>query len=96
MVRSELDRAFAALGSPTRRAVLVRLGAGPATLAELARPQGLTITGMAKHVRLLEQAGLVTTERSGRTRTCRLGDGGLQAVAAWLGAHRRLLERARP
>jgi DNA-binding transcriptional ArsR family regulator len=94
MVRSSLDRAFQALADPTRRAVLVRLGSGPATIGELARPHGLTITGMSKHIRLLEQAGLVTTERVGRTRECSLGAGGLQAVHAWVGSHRRLLDGA--
>src|SRR4029450_11183684 len=67
-----VDRAFAALAAPTRRAVLERLGAGSATISELAEPFGMSLTGMKKHVRLLEEAELVTTEKVGRVRTCKL------------------------
>ena len=67
-----VDRAFAALADPTRRAVLERLGLGHATISELAAPFGMSITGMKKHVRLLEEAELVTTEKVGRVRRCML------------------------
>ena len=67
-----VDRAFAALADPTRRAVLELLGAGSATISELAEPFGMTLTGMKKHVQLLEEAELVTTEKVGRVRRCML------------------------
>lgn len=89
----ELDRSFAALADPTRRAILVRLGTGPATLGQLAESSGMTITGMAKHVRVLEDAGLVTTEKIGRTRQCRLGGERLDDVMAWVSYYQRLWER---
>ncbi|MDX6453070.1 MAG: hypothetical protein QOH16_3119, partial [Gaiellaceae bacterium] len=67
-----LDRAFAALADPTRRTVLERLGSGSATISELAEPFGMTLTGMKKHILLLEEANLVTTEKIGRARRCTL------------------------
>jgi DNA-binding transcriptional ArsR family regulator len=84
-----LDRTFAALADPTRRAVLERLGRGPATISELAAPAGMSLTGLKKHVRILEDAGLVTTEKHGRTRHCYLGPGRLEDVSDWLEAYRR-------
>src|SRR4051794_41903088 len=68
-----LDRTSSALADPTRRAVLERLGRGSATISELAEPFGISLTGMKKHVRLLEEAGLVSTEKVGRTRHCTAG-----------------------
>lgn len=88
-----LDRAFAALADPTRRAVLVRLGEGPASLGDLAEPSGMTLTGMGKHVRVLEEAGLVRTTKIGRTRQVRLGDERLDDAMAWIGFYQRLWER---
>lgn len=85
-----LDRTFAALADPTRRLVLTRLGQGPATVGELAAPVGITVTGMAKHVRVLEEAGLVSTEKVGRTRTCRLGTERLDEAMAWIGFYQRM------
>src|SRR5207302_3474196 len=67
-----IDRAFAALADPTRRAVLERLGAGSATISELAEPFGMSLTGMMKHIRLLEEADIVATEKVGRARRCTL------------------------
>ena len=67
-----VDRAFTALADPTRRAVLERLGSGSATISELAQPFGMSLTGMKKHIRLLEEAELVTTEKVGRVRRCML------------------------
>ena len=67
-----VDRAFTALADPTRRAVLERLGAGSATISELAEPFGMSLTGMKKHIRLLEEANLVATEKVGRARRCAL------------------------
>ena len=79
-----VDRAFAALADPTRRAILERLGAGSATISELAEPFGMTLTGMKKHVRLLEEAELVTTEKVGRVRTCMLVPYAFEGISTWL------------
>jgi DNA-binding transcriptional ArsR family regulator len=86
-----LDRTFAALADPTRRALLERLGRGDATISELAEPFGITLTGCKKHVRVLEDAELVTTEKVGRARRCSLGPRGLDDVQAWTDMHRRML-----
>ena len=81
---STVDRAFTALGDPTRRAVLERLGAGSATISELAEPFGMSLTGMQKHVRLLEAADLVTTEKVGRVRRCMLAPYAFEGISTWL------------
>src|SRR3954453_11020053 len=92
-----VDRAFAALGDPTRRAVLERLGSGAATIGELAEPFGISMTGMKKHVLVVEDAGLVITEKVGRARVCTLAPYAFEGITAWL--HRldrfaKVLERA--
>jgi DNA-binding transcriptional ArsR family regulator len=79
-----VERAFAALGDPTRRAVLERLGSGMATISELAEPFGMSLTGMKKHVRLLEEAQLVTTEKVGRVRRCMLAPYAFEGISTWL------------
>ena len=79
-----VDRAFAALADPTRRAVLERLGAGSATITELAGPFGMSLTGMKKHIRLLEEAELVTTEKIGRVRRCVLVPYAFEGISTWL------------
>ncbi|MGB9112464.1 MAG: metalloregulator ArsR/SmtB family transcription factor [Acidimicrobiales bacterium] len=79
-----VDRAFAALADPTRRALVERLGRGSATISELAEPFGITLTGMRKHVRVLEDAELVRTEKVGRTRRCSLAPHPLAQIEAWL------------
>jgi DNA-binding transcriptional ArsR family regulator len=93
---SALDRTFGALSDPTRREILERLAEGPASISELTRPAGMSMPGLLKHVRILEQAQLVTTEKQGRVRQCRLDPGHLddaerwiQALAAALGAAAR-------
>jgi DNA-binding transcriptional ArsR family regulator len=78
------DRTFAALGDSTRRAVLERLGAGSAMISELAEPFGMSLTGMKKHIRLLEDADLVTTERVGRVRRCMLAPYAFEGISMWL------------
>jgi DNA-binding transcriptional ArsR family regulator len=88
-----LDRVFAALADPTRRGILVRLGERPATIGELAEPTGMTLTGMKKHVQVLEDAGLVVTEKVGRSRQCRLGDAPLDEAMAWISFYQRLWAR---
>jgi DNA-binding transcriptional ArsR family regulator len=79
-----IDRAFAALADPTRRAVLERLGSGRATISELAEPFGMSLTGMKKHIRLLEEAELVTTEKVGRVRRCTLAPYAFEGISTWL------------
>jgi DNA-binding transcriptional ArsR family regulator len=87
-----IDQTFSALADPTRRAVLQRLGGGNATITELAEPFGISLTGMKKHVRVLEDAELVTTEKVGRARQCSLGPQRLEDVQAWIETYRRMLE----
>ena len=86
--QSPLDRAFSALSDPTRRRILERLADGPATVGELAGPFEITLPGLLKHVRVLERARLVVTEKKGRTRECRLGPEPLDAAAAWIDGQR--------
>ncbi|MFC5748050.1 ArsR/SmtB family transcription factor [Actinomadura rugatobispora] len=94
MVQQEvLDRTFAALADGTRRQILIRLGQGPATIGELAEPFGMSLTGMKKHVHVLENAGLVTTEKVGRSRHCRLGAERLEDAMSWISFYQRLWER---
>jgi DNA-binding transcriptional ArsR family regulator len=88
----DLDGAFAALADPTRRAILDRLGDGPASVSELAEPFSMSLTGLKKHVRILEEAGLVTTEKVGRTRVCTLGPRKLDDAREWIDSYRRMLE----
>ena len=83
-----LDRTFFALSDPTRRRILELLTAHPATIGELAQPFGLTLNGVKKHVRVLEDADLVITEKVGRARECRLGPGQLQDAARWIEEYR--------
>jgi DNA-binding transcriptional ArsR family regulator len=85
-----LDSSFGALSDATRRGVLERLARGDATISDLAAKFHMTLTGMKKHVGILEMAGLVTTEKVGRSRTCRLGVGGMDHGAAWIEAQRQL------
>ena len=87
-----LDVAFAALADPTRRGILERLGRGEASIGDLAGSFGMTLTGMKKHVGVLEAAGLVTTEKVGRVRRCRLGPRRLEDESAWIASYQRLLE----
>lgn len=87
-----IDRTFHALADPTRRAVLERLGRGGATITELADPFGISLTGMKKHVRVLEEAELVTTEKVGRTRWCTIGPRRLDDVQTWIGMYRQMLD----
>jgi DNA-binding transcriptional ArsR family regulator len=85
-----LDRSFAALSDATRRRVLERLGRGDASITELADKFHMTLTGMKKHVTLLEEAGLVRTEKVGRVRTCKLGTRRLEGETAWIERYRQL------
>lgn len=87
---TRLDSSFSALSDPTRRGVLERLGGGDASITSLAEQFHMTLTGMKKHVGVLERAGLVTTEKVGRVRTCRLGPARLDDETAWLDRYRQL------
>ena len=84
------DASFAALSDATRRGVLEQLGRGDASISELAEKFHMTLTGMKKHVGVLEQAGLVATEKVGRVRTCKLGLRRLEEEAAWIERYRQL------
>jgi DNA-binding transcriptional ArsR family regulator len=88
-----LDRTFAALSDPTRREIIERLSAGPASISELAEPIGISLPGVLKHVRILEAAQLVTTSKRGRTRECRLAPGDMGEVADWIDHQRRRWEQ---
>lgn len=89
---SVLDRTFGALADPTRREILQQLAHGPASISELARPAGMSLPGLLKHVRILEQADLVITEKQGRVRQCRLDPGPLDDAASWIRVYRRRWE----
>ena len=88
--RDHLDAAFVALADPTRRGVLERLGRSDASITELAGRFHMTLTGMKKHVSILEDVGLVTTVKVGRVRTCRAGTTGLEDVARWVEQYQQL------
>ena len=87
---ARLDASFAALSDATRRGVLEQLGRADASITDLAEKFHMTLTGMKKHVGILEQAGFVTTEKVGRVRTCRLGLRRLEEEAAWIESYRQL------
>jgi DNA-binding transcriptional ArsR family regulator len=87
---TRLDASFAALSDATRRGVLEQLGRADASITDLAERFHMTLTGMKKHVGVLEQAGLVTTEKVGRVRTCKLGRCRLSEETAWLEGYRKL------
>src|SRR5580658_4138903 len=88
--RTRLDASFAALSDATRRGVLEQLGRADASITDLAERFHMTLTGIKKHVGVLEQAGLVTTQKVGRVRTCRLGPRRLEEEAAWIEKYRQL------
>jgi DNA-binding transcriptional ArsR family regulator len=89
-IPNHFDASFGALADATRRGVLEQLGRGDASITALADRFHMTLTGMKKHVGVLERAGLVTTEKVGRVRTCRLGRRGLQEEAAWIERYHQL------
>ena len=89
-LEADLDASFAALADGTRRGVLEQLGRGEASISDLAARFDMTLTGMRKHVGVLEDAGLVTTEKVGRVRRCRIGARRLDEVARWIDTYHRL------
>jgi DNA-binding transcriptional ArsR family regulator len=88
--QARLDHSFAALSDATRRGVLEQLGRSDASITDLAQKFHMTLTGMRKHVGVLEQAGLVTTEKVGRVRTCKIGPRRLEEETAWIERYRQL------
>jgi DNA-binding transcriptional ArsR family regulator len=88
--QTRFDASFAALSDATRRGVLEQLGRSDASITDLADAFQMTLTGMKKHIGVLERAGLVTTEKIGRVRTCRLGSRQLEEEAAWIERYRQL------
>ena len=90
LLQPGLDAAFAALSDPTRRGVLEQLGRADASISDLADRFDMTLTGMKKHIGVLEDVGLVTTRKVGRVRTCQLGRRQLEEAAAWIDGYRRL------
>jgi DNA-binding transcriptional ArsR family regulator len=88
----EMDRTLSAIADGTRRRILERLGSGSASISDLASGFSMTLTGVSKHVRALERAGLVATRKVGRVRHCRLGPRRLERESAWLDHYRRLLD----
>jgi DNA-binding transcriptional ArsR family regulator len=88
--RARLDTSFAALSDTTRRGVLEQLGRADASITDLAAKFHMTLTGMKKHIGVLEQAGLVTTEKVGRVRICKLGPRRLEEETAWIERYRQL------
>jgi len=87
-VVKDLDRTFAALADPTRRAIVARLAAGPRTVSELAAPLPMSLVAASKHIGVLARAGLVTRTKTGRTQVCRLHAEGLRDASAWLDTYR--------
>jgi DNA-binding transcriptional ArsR family regulator len=84
---TDLDRAFSALADPTRRAIVSRLCDGPKSVSELSEPFELALPSLLKHVRVLEQSGLISSEKSGRVRTCKIEPLALHATEAWIQQH---------
>jgi DNA-binding transcriptional ArsR family regulator len=93
MVQYTLDRSFAAVADPTRRGILEQLGRGDASIGDLATRFEMTLTGMKKHVQVLEGVGLVTTQKVGRVRQCRVGPRRLDDEAEWLFKYREMMEQ---
>jgi DNA-binding transcriptional ArsR family regulator len=89
---ARIDEGFAAISDPTRRGILDRLGGGDASISELASSFRMTLTGMKKHVHILESVGLVTTEKVGRVRICRLGKRRLDDETAWIRAYQQTVD----
>lgn len=87
-----LDQTFDALGDATRRSVVVQLGHGPASVSELARGHAMALPSFMKHIRVLENSGLITTRKSGRVRTCSLNRDRLNVISGWLSEQRDIWE----
>jgi DNA-binding transcriptional ArsR family regulator len=88
-----IDRVFHALGDPTRRAIVEKLSEGPRSVSRLAMPLKITLTAVVQHLQVLEESGLVHTEKLGRVRTCRIGTAGFYVLEQWIRDRRSLWER---
>ena len=93
LANPDLDRVFHALADPGRRLMLERLGRGPASVSELARPLSMSLAAVVQHVQILEASGLVRTQKIGRTRTCSLNPVTLRSAEHWMSERRTLVER---
>jgi DNA-binding transcriptional ArsR family regulator len=94
MLNYKLDKTFAALADPTRRALVERLVQGPATVSELARPLPMSLPAAMLHLKVLQESGLVTSEKVGRVRTCRIDPKMLSQAEQWVADRRRMWERS--
>ena len=90
---SNLDASFRALAEPTRRAIVERLSQGPATVSDIAQPFDMTLAAVVQHLQVLEESGLVRSEKIGRVRTCSIDSAGLSEIDDWLTARRTSVER---
>lgn len=88
-----VDHSFRALAEPTRRAMLEQLSRGPASVSALARPFNMTLAAVVQHIQVLEESGLIESEKIGRVRTCRIRADGLDIISDWVAERRRILER---
>jgi DNA-binding transcriptional ArsR family regulator len=88
-----IDRVFHALGDPTRRAIVEKLSEGPISVSKLAKPLDITLAAVVQHLQILEQSGLVHTEKVGRVRTCRIEPAGISVAEKWLDARRTLWQK---
>jgi DNA-binding transcriptional ArsR family regulator len=93
VIEVEIGRVFHALGDPTRRAIVDKLSEGPLSVTRLAEPFGMTLTAVAQHLQILEESGLVHTEKLGRVRTCSIEKTGFSALEHWIADHRTLWEQ---
>src|SRR6202047_2180643 len=91
--RVHVDRVFHALGDPTRRAIVEKLSEGPISVSQLAKPLDITLAAVVQHLQILEDSGLVQTEKVGRVRTCRIEPAGLSAAEQWIADRRSMWER---
>jgi DNA-binding transcriptional ArsR family regulator len=91
--KPNIDRVFQALGDPTRRAIMEKLTDGPMSVSRLAEPLSITLAAVVQHLQVLEESGLVRTEKLGRVRTCRIESAGLAAAAKWIADRRSTWER---
>src|SRR5712671_6760143 len=91
--KPDIDRVFHALGDPNRRAIMEKLSEGPISVSRLAEPLAITLAAVVQHLQVLEESGLVQTEKVGRVRTCRIEPGGFSAVEQWIGDRRSMWER---
>src|SRR6202166_4783987 len=91
--KPDIDRLFHALGDPTRRAIMEKLSAGPVSVSQLAEPLDITLAAVVQHLQVLEDSGLVQTEKVGRVRTCRIEPAGLSAAEQWIADRRSMWER---